>query len=241
MLLEADGLRCGYADGIEVLHGIDLAVAEGELVTLIGANGAGKTTALKAIMGLVRATAGSVRLAGRDITGRATPDIAAAGIALVPEGRGVFPGLSVTDNLRVAATPWLRRNAGSRQALAAEMERVFRLFPILAERRRQYAWSLSGGQQQMLAIGRALVSRPKLMLLDEPSLGLAPNLVEQVFETLVAINGQGVAILLVEQNAFLALEISSRAYVIEQGSVTVHSDSASLLSDPRVQAAYLGG
>jgi len=241
MLLEVTGLRCAYGDGIEVLHGIGLDVAPGELVTLIGANGAGKTTALKAIMGLVRPSAGSIRFAGQEMRGRATPDIAASGIALVPEGRGVFPGLSVNDNLRIAATRWLTRSAAGRRDLAAEMDRVFTLFPVLRDRRRQYAWSLSGGQQQMLAIGRALVSKPHLMLLDEPSLGLAPNLVEQVFETLVSINQQGVAILLVEQNAYLALEISSRAYVIEQGAVALQSDSAALLTDKRVQAAYLGG
>jgi len=237
MLLEVAGLTCGYADGIAVLHDLSLHVDAGELVTLIGANGAGKTTTLKAIMGLLRPRAGRIRFAGADLTGRPTADIARAGLALVPEGRGVFPGLSVLDNLRVAATPW----NGTGRAVQDEIARVMALFPALAERRRQLAWSLSGGQQQMLAIGRALVARPKLMLLDEPSLGLAPKLVDEVFDTLVAINRQGVAMLLVEQNASLALEISRRAYVIEQGRITLENAASALLDDPRVQDAYLGG
>jgi branched-chain amino acid transport system ATP-binding protein len=237
MLLDLAELRCGYRDGIEVLHGIDLTVGDGELVTLIGANGAGKSTTLRAIMGLVPAT-GRRAFAGASLRGLATPDIAAAGIALVPEGRGVFPGLSVIDNLRIAGTTW--RRTATRGDLSAAIDQVTALFPVLAERRRQPAWSLSGGQQQMLAIGRALVARPRLMLLDEPSLGLAPNLVEEVFDKLVTINRQGVAILLVEQNAYLALEISQRAYVIDQGVVTLSGLSVDLLTDPRVQAAYLG-
>jgi branched-chain amino acid transport system ATP-binding protein len=237
MLLEVDGLTCGYADGIAVLHDLSLHVDAGELVTLIGANGAGKTTTLKAIMGLLHPRAGSIRFAGADLTDQPTADIARAGLALVPEGRGVFPGLNVLDNLRVAATPW----NGTGRAVQDEIARVMTLFPALAERRRQLAWSLSGGQQQMLAIGRALVARPKLMLLDEPSLGLAPKLVDEVFDTLVAINRQGVAMLLVEQNATLALEISRRAYVIEQGRITLENAASALLDDPRVQDAYLGG
>jgi branched-chain amino acid transport system ATP-binding protein len=237
MLLEVAGLTCGYADGIAVLHDLSLHVDAGELVTLIGANGAGKTTTLKAIMGLLRRRGGSVRFAGAELAGKQTADIARAGLALVPEGRGVFPGLSVLDNLRVAATPWNGRG----RAVQDEIARVMSLFPALAERRRQLAWSLSGGQLQMLAIGRALVARPKVMLLDEPSLGLAPKLVDEVFDTLVAINRLGVAMLLVEQNATLALEISSRAYVIEQGRITLENAASALLDDPRVQEAYLGG
>jgi branched-chain amino acid transport system ATP-binding protein len=237
MLLEVAGLTCGYGDGIAVLHDLSLHVDAGELVTLIGANGAGKTTTLKAIMGLLRLRGGSVRFAGAEIAGRQTADIARAGLALVPEGRGVFPGLSVMDNLRVAATPW----NGAGRAVQDEIARVMALFPALAERRRQLAWSLSGGQQQMLAIGRALVARPKLMLLDEPSLGLAPRLVDEVFDTLVEINRQGVAMLLVEQNATLALEISARAYVIEQGRIVLENAASALLDDARVQDAYLGG
>jgi branched-chain amino acid transport system ATP-binding protein len=235
-LLDVANLTCGYADGIAVLHDLSLRVDAGELVTLIGPNGAGKTTTMKAIMGLLRRRAGSVRFSGAELAGWQTADIARAGIALVPEGRGVFPGLSVLDNLRVAATPW----NGTGRAVRDEIARVLTLFPALAEQRRQLAWSLSGGQQQMLAIGRALVARPRLMLLDEPSLGLAPKLVDEVFDTLVSINRQGVAMLLVEQNATLALEISSRAYVIEQGRITLENAASALLGDPRVREAYLG-
>ncbi|MFN0303461.1 MAG: ABC transporter ATP-binding protein [Burkholderiales bacterium] len=236
-LLELDGVHAAYADGVEVLHGIALKVEEGELVTLIGANGAGKTTTLKAITGLVRTQAGHIRFCGQEIRGLPTPEIARLGIATVPEGRGVFPGLNVYENLRVAATPWLRRG----MSIDRELDLVYGLFPVLAERRTQLGWSLSGGQQQMLAIGRALVARPKLMLLDEPSLGLAPTLVDQVFATLKRINEQGVAILLVEQNALMALEVSDRGYVIERGCLTLSGDSATLMNDERVKAAYLGG
>jgi branched-chain amino acid transport system ATP-binding protein len=236
-LLEINGLRAAYGDGVEVLHGIDLSVEKGEFVTLIGANGAGKTTTLRAIMGLLRAKSGSLKFEGCDILGLPTPDIACLGISLVPEGRGVFPGLTVYENLRIAATPWLKTG----ESVERELEMVYSLFPILAERRKQFGWSLSGGQQQMMAIGRALVARPKLMLLDEPSLGLAPKMVDQVFETLVRINQQGVSILLVEQNAFMALEVSSRGYVIERGRVAMHSASSELMNDDRVKAAYLGG
>ena len=235
-LLEVQGVSAAYPDGVEVLHNISVSVRQGEMVTLIGANGAGKTTTLRAIMGLVRGR-GSIKFAGEEILGRETPDIARLGISMVPEGRGVFPGLSVYDNLRVATTPWYGRG----QSMTEDLERVFALFPILAERRNQLGWSLSGGQQQMLAIGRAIMARPKLMLLDEPSLGLAPNLVEEVFEKLKSINEQGVSILLVEQNAFMALEYSSLAYVIERGTVSAQMTSEALLKDESIKAAYLGG
>jgi branched-chain amino acid transport system ATP-binding protein len=235
-LLEVKSVNASYADGVEVLHGIDIAVNQGEMVTLIGANGAGKTTTLRAIMGLLRAQ-GSIKFEGAEILGRETPQIAKLGISMVPEGRGVFPGLSVYDNLRVATTPWTRRG----QSSAQDLDRVFELFPILAERRKQLGWSLSGGQQQMLAIGRAIMARPKLMLLDEPSLGLAPNLVEEVFEKLKSINEQGVSILLVEQNAFMALEYSQLAYVIERGAVSKQMASSALMNDEGIKAAYLGG
>lgn len=236
LLLEVRNLSAAYPDGVEVLHNISLCVPQGEMVTLIGANGAGKSTTLRAIMGGMRAR-GTVLFEGHDISGAATPDIARMGLSMVPEGRGVFPGLSVYDNLRVATTPW----AGRGQKLDDDLDRVFGLFPILAERRNQLGWALSGGQQQMLAIGRAMMARPKLMLLDEPSLGLAPNLVEEVFEKLKGINEQGVSILLVEQNAFMALEYSSLAYVIERGVVSPQRASSALLHDDSIRAAYLGG
>ncbi len=235
-LLEVHNLHAAHGDRVEVLHGIDITVDSGEFVTLIGANGAGKTTTMKTIMGQVPHRSGGLRFEGAAIIDRSTPDIARLGISLVPEGRGVFAGLSVYDNLRVAATRWLR--CGAR--IDADVDRVFALFPVLAERRRQLGWALSGGQQQMLAIGRALMSRPTLMLLDEPSLGLAPNLVDQVFDALKRINESGVAILLVEQNAYMALELSSRGYVLERGAVTLTGPSAALLADERVKAAYLG-
>lgn len=236
-LLEIDNLHAAYGDGVEVLHGISLTVEKGEFVTLIGANGAGKTTTLRSIVGLLRATSGSIVFEGRNIGGVATPEIARLGISLVPEGRGVFPGLTVYENLRIAATPWLTRG----QSMDRDLKQVYELFPVLAERRNQIGWSLSGGQQQMLAIGRALLARPTLMLLDEPSLGLAPNLVDQVFETLRRINDQGVSILLVEQNAFMALEVSNRGYVIERGRVAMQGASSALEDDERVKVAYLGG
>lgn len=235
-LLELEGLRAGYGDTADVLHGISLTVEPGELVTLIGSNGAGKSTTLKAITGLVKSRAGKVVFLGKEITGWETPDIACMALSMVPEGRGVFPGLSVYDNLRIAATTWLKRGMN----IDRELELVFSLFPVLAERRQQLGWSLSGGQQQMLAIGRALVARPKLLLLDEPSLGLAPNLVDQMFEALLRINREGVAILLVEQNAFMALEVSSRGYVIERGSIAIQGNAEALMNDDRVKAAYLG-
>jgi branched-chain amino acid transport system ATP-binding protein len=236
-LLEIENLHAAYGDGIEVLHGVSLAVEEREFVTLIGANGAGKTTTLRAIMGLLAARSGSIRFHAKDIGGLSTPEIARLGLSLVPEGRGIFPGLSVFDNLRIATTPWLRQGMSADK----DFEAVYNLFPLLAERRNQMGWSLSGGQQQMLAIGRALLARPKLMLLDEPSLGLAPNLVDQVFETLKRINEQGVSILLVEQNAFMALEVSNRGYVIERGRVAMNDKSTALMGDERVKVAYLGG
>jgi branched-chain amino acid transport system ATP-binding protein len=236
-LLEIENLHAAYDDGVEVLHGLSLSVEKGEFVTLIGANGAGKTTTLRSIMALVARRSGSIRFRDEEISRLATPSIARLGISLVPEGRGIFPGLTVYENLRIAATPWLRPGMSAER----EFEQVYRLFPVLAERRNQFGWSLSGGQQQMLAIGRALLARPDLMLLDEPSLGLAPNLVDQVFDTLRQINEQGVSILLVEQNAFMALEVSNRGYVIERGRVVIHSDSQALIEDDRVRRAYLGG
>jgi branched-chain amino acid transport system ATP-binding protein len=234
MLLEVKGLEVGYG-GIRAVKGIDLAVAKGELVCLIGANGAGKTTTLRAITGLVRAAAGTVRYDGNDITRLKPHEIARRGLALVPEGRGVFAQLTIEENLAMGA--YARNDS---KAVASDVERVFTLFPRLKERRKQTAGTLSGGEQQMLAIARALMSRPKLLLLDEPSMGLAPLMVEKIFDVVRTIASEGVTLLLVEQNARLALEISQRGYVLEGGLVTLTGEGRTLLHDPRIREAYLG-
>ena len=232
-MLELKGLEVRYG-GIRAVKGIDLVVREGELVTLIGANGAGKTTALKALAGLIRPAAGHVYYNGRDITGMAACELVRLGIALVPEGRGVFGRLTIEENLAMGA--YIRRD----DAVAADYERAYALFPRLAERRRQNAGTLSGGEQQMLAIARALMSRPKLLLLDEPSMGLAPLMVQKIFQTIKAVAAEGVTLLLVEQNAKLALEISSRGYVMESGTIAITDSARALLVNSEVRRAYLG-
>ena len=233
-LLSIEKLQVAYG-GIRAVKGIDLQVRAGELVCLIGANGAGKTTTLRAITGIVRAAAGAVRYDGTDISRMKPHQIARRGLALVPEGRGVFAQLTVDENLAMGA--YARRD---RSTIAADVERLFGLFPRLAERRAQIAGTLSGGEQQMLAIGRALMSRPRLLLLDEPSMGLAPIMVERIFEVIRTVSSEGVTILLVEQNARLALEASHRGYVLEGGLVAISGESRSLLGDPRIREAYLG-
>jgi branched-chain amino acid transport system ATP-binding protein len=233
-LLSLQGLQVAYG-GIRAVKGIDLEVAQGELVCLIGANGAGKTTTLRAITGLVRPAAGRVVYDGQDIGGARVHEIARRGLALVPEGRGVFAQLTITENLAMGAY-----SRSDRAAVAADEERVFTLFPRLKERRAQTAGTLSGGEQQMLAMARALMSRPRLLLLDEPSMGLAPLMVERIFEVVRAIAAEGVTLLLVEQNARLALEASHRGYVLEGGLVAIAGESRSLLGDPRIREAYLG-
>ena len=232
-MLEVKGLAVAYG-GIEAVRGIDLSVRAGELVTLIGANGAGKTTTLKALAGLIKPRSGSVHYQGRDITGRPAHELVNLGLALVPEGRGVFARLTIEENLAMGA--YTRRDA----ALANDYERAYTLFPRLAERRRQLAGTLSGGEQQMLAIARALMSRPKLLLLDEPSMGLAPIMVQKIFETIRAVAAEGVTLLLVEQNAKLALEVCSRGYVMETGVIALEDDAQALLVNPQVRKAYLG-
>jgi len=234
-MLRCDELRAGYGP-VVALHGISLTVSQGEIVTLIGANGAGKSTTLKAITGLVAPTGGRIALGPDRIDGLPPEAVARRGVALVPEGRRIFPGLTVRENLEVGTAAWDARRAER----AAEMEKVFALFPRLAERRRQLGWSLSGGEQQMLAIGRALMSRPKLLLLDEPSLGLAPIVVEEVFRRIETVNRAGMTILLVEQNAAMALRAAHRGYVIERGRVVTEGPAARLIADPEVVAAYLG-
>ena len=233
-MLEVRGLRVAYG-GITAVKGIDIDVGERELVTLVGANGAGKTTTLKALAGLVSPAAGQVRYDGRDVTGQPAHRLVRAGMALVPEGRGVFGRLTVEENLDMGA---YARTA--RSAIHADRERIYALFPRLAERHRQYAGTLSGGEQQMLAIGRALMSRPKLLLLDEPSMGLAPLMVQKIFETIRAVAAEGVTLLLVEQNAKLALELCNRGYVMDSGSITLADSAQSLLTNPQVRQAYLG-
>jgi branched-chain amino acid transport system ATP-binding protein len=233
-LLALEKLAVAYG-AIRAVKRIDLAVESGETVCLIGANGAGKTTTLRAITGLVRAAAGRVRYAGEDLGRLRVHEIARRGLALVPEGRGVFPQLTIEENLAMGA--YARKD---RAAVRADIDHAFQLFPRLAERRRQTAGTLSGGEQQMLAIARALMSRPKLLLLDEPSMGLAPLMVEKIFEVIRTIAKEGVTLLLVEQNARLALETSDRAYVLEGGLVTLSGPASSLLHDPRVREAYLG-
>jgi branched-chain amino acid transport system ATP-binding protein len=232
-LLEVEDIRARYGS-IEALKGVSLEVQEGEIVTLIGSNGAGKSTTLRAISGLTQASAGRVRFAGEDITFAPPQEIVARGIALSPEGRHCFSRMTVRENLDMGA--YLRRGAD----VAADMERVFELFPRLQERENQKAGTMSGGEQQMLAIGRALMARPKLLLLDEPSMGIAPILVQRIYETIAEINRSGMTILLVEQNANYALDVSRRGYVLETGRVVLSNDSAQLRDDPEVQRAYLG-
>ena len=232
-MLEVQGLEVCYG-GIRAVKGVDFHVDEGELVTLVGANGAGKTTTLKALSGLLTPTAGSIRYDGRDVAGMAAHELVRCGLALVPEGRGVFGRLSVDENLAMGA--YTRRDA----SVASDYDRVYGLFPRLSERRRQLAGTLSGGEQQMLAIGRALMSRPRLLLLDEPSMGLAPLLVQKIFETIRSVASEGVTLLLVEQNAKLALQTCGRGYVMESGTITLADTAAALLVNPEVRRAYLG-
>ncbi len=232
-LLHVEGLKIHYG-GIQAVRGIDIEVDEGELVCLIGANGAGKSSTLKGIVGLLP-HGGQVHYAGASLKGRPTHAIAAAGMALVPEGRGIFARLTVAENLAMGA--YLRRDAA---AVRADGERIYQTFPRLAERRGQLAGLLSGGEQQMLAIGRALMGRPRLLLLDEPSMGLAPLMVQKIYETIQAVAREGMTILLVEQNAHLALQVSSRGYVMESGAIALAGPSAELAADPQVRAAYLG-
>jgi branched-chain amino acid transport system ATP-binding protein len=233
-LLEVRGLAVSYG-GINAVKGIDLDVEEGELVTLIGANGAGKTTTLKALAGLLKPTAGRIHYNGQDITARPAFELVRQGLALVPEGRGVFGRLTVEENLAMGA--YSRRD---RARIATDLDRVYGLLPRLAERRRQHGGTLSGGEQQMLAIGRALMSRPRMLLLDEPSMGLAPQMVQKIFETIRAIAAEGVTLLLVEQNAKLALETSHRGYVMESGLIALADGAGALLANPQVRQAYLG-
>jgi branched-chain amino acid transport system ATP-binding protein len=233
-LLEVRGLTISYG-GINAVKGIDLEVRRGELVTLIGANGAGKTTTLKGLAGLIRPAAGRIHYNGVEITGRPAFELVQKGLALVPEGRGVFGLLSVEENLGMGAY-----SRADRAQIAADFERTYTVFPRLAERRRQRAGTLSGGEQQMLAIGRALMSRPQLLLLDEPSMGLAPLMVQKIFETIRAIAREGVTLLLVEQNAKLALETCDRGYVLESGTIAVADTAARLLANADVKRAYLG-
>ena len=233
-LLEVKGLRISYG-GINAVKGIDLRVEQGELVALIGANGAGKTTTLKAICGLLQPAAGSIHYRGADVTGAPSFNLVEQGLALVPEGRGVFGRLTVEENLEMGA--YIRRD---RAAIKRDIAHSYELFPRLQERRRQTAGTLSGGEQQMLAIARALMSQPKLLLLDEPSMGLAPLMVQRIFDTVRRVAAEGVTVLLVEQNAKLALELSNRGYVMESGSITLTDTASALLDNPQVRRAYLG-
>jgi branched-chain amino acid transport system ATP-binding protein len=232
-LLELDDVHTFYGN-IAALKGISLTVEEGEIVTLIGSNGAGKSTTLRSISGLTPPRQGSVSFDGKEIAETAPQDIVRLGISLSPEGRHCFPRMTVRENLELGA--YLRRDA----SVSEDLDRVFELFPRLQERERQKAGTMSGGEQQMLAIGRALMANPKLLLLDEPSMGIAPILVERIYETIAEINRQGTTILLVEQNANYALSVSKRGYVLETGEVAVTDDSEALRDNPEVQRAYLG-
>ena len=232
-LLEVDEIRTYYGS-IEALKGVSLTVEEGEVVTLIGSNGAGKSTTLRSISGLTPARAGKISFGGQDITRVPAHEIVSYGIALSPEGRHCFPRMTVRENLDLGA------HHRGRATAAEDLERIFELFPRLQEREKQKAGTMSGGEQQMLAIGRALMARPRLLMLDEPSMGIAPILVQRIYETIAQINRDGVTILLVEQNANYALDVSQRGYVLETGRVVLANDSAQLRDDPEVQRAYLG-
>jgi branched-chain amino acid transport system ATP-binding protein len=233
-VLEVRDLRVRYG-AIEALRGVNLQVGAGQVVALIGANGAGKSTTLRAVSRMIPLAAGSVELLGEDVTGLASHQLVARGMAHAPEGRGIFLNLTVRENLELGA--YLRRD---RPGIDADAEQAYALFPILAERRSQVSGTLSGGEQQMLAVARALMSRPRLLLLDEPSLGLAPQVVERIFSVLREVNATGVALLLVEQNAHKALQLAHRAYVLETGNVVMTGTGKELLASPEVRKAYLG-
>jgi len=233
-LLKVTGLKVAYG-GIQAVKGVDFEVHEGELVSLIGSNGAGKTTTMKAITGTLPMNEGDIEYLGKSIRGMGAWDLVKQGLAMVPEGRGVFTRMTISENLQMGAH--IRTD---KPEIAADLEKVFTIFPRLKERRDQLAGTLSGGEQQMLAMGRALMSRPRVLLLDEPSMGLSPIMVDKIFEVVREVYAQGVTILLVEQNASRALDIADRGYVMESGLISMSGDAKQMLSDPKVRAAYLG-
>ncbi|MEW6706798.1 MAG: ABC transporter ATP-binding protein [Pseudomonadota bacterium] len=233
ILLKVSGLKVAYG-GIQAVKGVDFEVRAGELVSLIGANGAGKTTTLKAITGIQPVAAGEIEYLGRRIRGQGSWDLVKQGLVMVPEGRGTFTRMTITENLLMGA--FVRKDA----EVQADMDKVFEIFPRLKERRAQLAGTMSGGEQQMLAMGRALMARPKVLLMDEPSMGLSPIMVDKIFEVVDTIHKQGTTILLVEQNASRALQLANRGYVMESGEITMAGEAKALLNDPKVRAAYLG-
>ena len=233
-LLQVSGLQVAYGS-IQAVKGVDFEVREGELVTLIGSNGAGKTTTMKAITGTLPLAGGDIVYRGKSIRGQGPWDLVKQGLAMVPEGRGVFTRMSIMENLYMGA--YIRND---KQGIEDDIEKMFVIFPRLKERRTQLAGTMSGGEQQMLAMGRALMSRPKVLLLDEPSMGLSPLMVDKIFEVVQDVYAQGVTVLLVEQNASRALSIANRGYVMESGIITMHGDAKHMLNDPKVRAAYLG-
>ena len=233
-LLKVTGLKVAYG-GIQAVKGVDFEVHEGELVSLIGSNGAGKTTTMKAITGSLPIADGDIEYMGRSIKGQGPWDLVKQGLAMVPEGRGVFARMTITENLQMGA--YVRSDKAE---IAADIEKMFTIFPRLKERKDQLAGTMSGGEQQMLAMGRALMSRPKVLLMDEPSMGLSPIMVDKIFEVVSDVYAQGVTILLVEQNASRALAIANRGYVMESGIITMSGDAKQMLNDPKVRAAYLG-
>ena len=233
-LLKVSGLKVAYG-GIQAVKGVDFEVHEGELVSLIGSNGAGKTTTMKAITGTLPPQGGEIEFRGKSIKGRGAWDLVKEGLVMVPEGRGVFTRMTITENLQIGA--YIRTD---KDGIASDMERVFATFPRLKERATQLAGTMSGGEQQMLAMGRALMARPKVLLLDEPSMGLSPIMVDKIFEVVKQVYDQGVTVLLVEQNASRALQLADRGYVMESGLITMSGDAKVMLSDPKVRAAYLG-
>jgi branched-chain amino acid transport system ATP-binding protein len=233
-MLKIKGLQVSYG-GIHAVKGVDLEVGQGELVTLIGANGAGKTTTMKAITGLKAYSSGEIEYMGQSIKGVPSHELLKRGLAMVPEGRGIFARMSILENMQMGA--YLRND---KEEIDKDTDRMFGFFPRLKERASQYAGTLSGGEQQMLAMARALLSRPKLLLLDEPSMGLSPIMVEKIFEVVREISGEGLTVLLVEQNARLALQAANRGYVMDSGLVTMSGDAKTMLDDPKVRAAYLG-
>jgi branched-chain amino acid transport system ATP-binding protein len=234
ILLKIAGLKVAYG-GIQAVKGVDLEVREGELVTLIGSNGAGKTTTMKAITGGLKPNEGTVEYLGRNVVGQGAWDLVRQGLAMVPEGRGVFARMTITENLQMGA--YTRTDKAE---IAAGIERAFATFPRLKERKDQLAGTMSGGEQQMLAMARALMSKPKVLLLDEPSMGLSPIMVAKIFEVVKEVSSQGVTVLLVEQNAKLALQAADRGYVMDSGLITMSGDAKQMLNDPKVRAAYLG-